>query len=90
MLNDFVVDPKGGYIYIADTSILAATPAILVFDINQRTSVRILSGQPSLFGLSAFIIIEKLPVAAGWFGMRISKIFVSNVFVIDCNGMLYL
>jgi hypothetical protein len=43
MLNDFQVDSKGEYIYIADTSIIAATPAIIVYSVSKNESYRILS-----------------------------------------------
>jgi hypothetical protein len=34
MLNDFNVSPDGNYIYIAGTSIISGSPAIIVFSIR--------------------------------------------------------
>ena len=47
-LNDFQVGPDGRKIYIADASILAKTPAIVVFDIALRSSRRVLEGEESV------------------------------------------
>jgi len=41
-LNDFQVDPAGENIYIADASIFAKTPAILVYNIKRRQCRRVL------------------------------------------------
>jgi sugar lactone lactonase YvrE len=41
-LNDFQIDPAGENIYIADASIFAKTPAILVYNIKNRHCRRVL------------------------------------------------
>lgn len=38
-LNDFQVDPSGSFIYIADTSIVAGTPALIVYSVRHETCV---------------------------------------------------
>jgi sugar lactone lactonase YvrE len=48
MLNDFQVDPEGKRIYIADTSIFGNRPAIVVLDVEARTSRRLLEGHESV------------------------------------------
>jgi sugar lactone lactonase YvrE len=48
MLNDFQVSPDGGTIYIAESSPIRQTPAIVVYDVATRTSRRLLDGHPSL------------------------------------------
>jgi sugar lactone lactonase YvrE len=48
MLNDFQVDPAGERIYIAEASPIAGTPAVIVYDVTQRTSRRLLDGHPSV------------------------------------------
>ncbi len=48
MLNDFQVDPAGERIYIAESSPIAGTPAVIVYDIATRTSRRLLDGHASV------------------------------------------
>lgn len=48
MLNDFQVDAEGRYIYIAETSPVWQTPAIVVYDSIAGTSRRVLDGHPSV------------------------------------------
>ncbi len=47
-LNDFQIDPAAEIIYIADASIMAKTPAILVYDISARQCRRLLENHPSV------------------------------------------
>jgi sugar lactone lactonase YvrE len=47
-LNDFQVSPDGRRIYIAEASILAKTPALVVYDVGARTSRRLLEGHESV------------------------------------------
>jgi sugar lactone lactonase YvrE len=47
-LNDFQVDPLGLRIYIADASIFAKTPALIVYDIEKHRARRVLEGHPSV------------------------------------------
>ena len=47
-LNDFQVDPEGKTIFIADASILAKNPAIIVYDIINKRSRRVLENHPSV------------------------------------------
>jgi sugar lactone lactonase YvrE len=48
MLNDFQVSPDGGTIYIAETSPLVHSPALIVYDVNARESRRLLSEHESV------------------------------------------
>lgn len=48
MLNDFAVSPDGKRVYIAESSPIAQTPAIIVYDVESRTSRRLLDGHPSV------------------------------------------
>jgi sugar lactone lactonase YvrE len=48
MLNDFQVDPEGRRIYIADTSLFGRRPAIVVYNVESRTSRRVLERHPSV------------------------------------------
>ena len=47
-LNDFQVAPDGKLIYIADASIVAKTPALVVYDVERRRSRRLLEGHESV------------------------------------------
>ena len=48
MLNDFQVDPAGRKIYIAETSLFRRRPAIIVYDVENRTARRVLDRHPSV------------------------------------------
>ena len=48
MLNDFQVAPDGRYVYIADASLFALIPAIVVYDVSNQTSHRALEGHVSV------------------------------------------
>lgn len=48
MLNDFAVSPDGKRIYIAESSPIAQTPALVVYDVERRTSRRLLNRHPSV------------------------------------------
>ena len=72
-LNDFQIDPTGDYIYIADTSIIASTPALIIFSVKTLKSYRLLSKHPSMFGNSIFWNISGIIVPPGGpFGMKIN------------------
>lgn len=47
-LNDFQVSPDGKYVYIADASFFAKTPALIVYDVAAGTARRVLEGHPSV------------------------------------------
>ncbi|AXQ30317.1 hypothetical protein D0B54_17290 [Solimonas sp. K1W22B-7] len=47
-LNDFQVSLDGRTVFIADASLFARTPALIVFDIEKREARRVLEGQPSV------------------------------------------
>jgi sugar lactone lactonase YvrE len=48
MLNDFQVDPTGETIYIAETSPIRQTPALIVYDVVKKASRRLLHSHPSV------------------------------------------
>lgn len=47
-LNDFQVDPQGRFVFIADASIVAKTPALVIYDVEARASRRVLEGHESV------------------------------------------
>ena len=48
MLNDFQVSPDGTRVYIAESSPIKQTPALVVYDVEHKTSRRLLEGDPSV------------------------------------------
>mmetsp|Transcript_27706 Transcript_27706/g.38177 ORF Transcript_27706/g.38177 Transcript_27706/m.38177 type:complete len:290 (+) Transcript_27706:387-1256(+) len=85
MLNDFQVDPSGMFIYIADTSILAYNPAIIVYDIEKDASYRVLSGHHSLYGQSVFLQINSTIAP----NPTSSSVCPAGVCVANVSGSLY-
>lgn len=47
-LQDLAVDPEGRYVYIADASVIGGKPAIVVYDSQAGTAVRVLQGHDSV------------------------------------------
>lgn len=47
-LNDFQVSPHGEHIYIADASIFAKTPALVIYDVQKQTARRVLAEEQSV------------------------------------------
>lgn len=47
-LNDFQVSHDGKYIYIAEASILRLNPALIVYDVENKTARRLLEGHDSV------------------------------------------
>lgn len=86
MLNDFALSENGDYLYIADTSILAQTPAIIVYSVEANSSRRLLSSLPSLYGQSAFFSIDSHNIGFGPFGMKIN---VDSIAISRDNRALY-
>jgi sugar lactone lactonase YvrE len=70
MLNDFQVDPIGRYVYIADTSAVATTPAIVVFDSQLGISYRLLSNHQSMHGDSILVTVQGYSLQIGPFGFK--------------------
>jgi sugar lactone lactonase YvrE len=70
-LNDFQVDPDGKMIYIADASIFAKRPALIVFDLEKRASRRLLEGHPSVTPEKFILVAEgRKMVVFGLFAVR--------------------
>lgn len=47
-LNDFQVSPDGRFVYIAEASFFAKTPALVVYDTETKSARRLLEGHPSV------------------------------------------
>lgn len=48
MLNDFAVSPDGTRVYIAESSPIRQTPALIVYDVEKKQSRRLLDRHPSV------------------------------------------
>src|SRR6185369_16626082 len=46
-LNDFQVSPDGKFIYIADASFFAKTPALVLYDVDRKSARRVLENDVS-------------------------------------------
>jgi sugar lactone lactonase YvrE len=57
-LNDFQVDKTGTHIYIADASILALNPAIIVYDIAEKRARRLLEDHNSVTADDYIPVVE--------------------------------
>jgi sugar lactone lactonase YvrE len=47
-LNDFQVSPDGAFVYIAEASFFAKTPALVVYDVAKKQARRLLERHPSV------------------------------------------
>ena len=47
-LNDFQISPDGQFIYIAEASFFAQTPALIVYDVHKQRARRLLQGHVSV------------------------------------------
>ncbi len=68
MLNDLQVSRDGKAVFIAETSPLLLTPALIVYDVEQRRARRLLEGHPS-------VATEKLVIRTPRRAMRILGLF---------------
>lgn len=71
MLNDFQVDPSGSFVYIIDTSIVAASPALVIYNVDTDRSYRLLDSHISMYGMSMFFNVSNTVVKLGPLGMKI-------------------
>ena len=80
------VDPTGYYVYIADTSIIAMTPGIIVYAVYEDKSYRVISSHASLFGPSLFLDISGSVISYGPLGM---KVHVDSIALDRTGSRLY-
>jgi sugar lactone lactonase YvrE len=72
MLNDFQIDPSGEFVFIADTSIIATTPSLIVYSLKDDYGYRILASHPSMYGMSTFVQVGSSRVQYGPLGLTIN------------------
>jgi sugar lactone lactonase YvrE len=70
-LNDFQVSPDGARVYIAEASLLAKTPALVVYDVEARASQRLLEGHESVTPESYVPVVQgRTMLIYGLFAVR--------------------
>lgn len=70
-LNDFQVSADGDHVYIAEASIFAKTPALLVYQRSDGKVRRLLEGHPSVSAEPYYITIDGEPIEPlGLFAVR--------------------
>jgi sugar lactone lactonase YvrE len=70
-LNDFAVHPDGNRIYIAEASIFAQTPALIVYRRSDGKARRLLEGHPSVMPEPYYITVDGSPIEPlGLFAVR--------------------
>jgi hypothetical protein len=87
MLNDFQVSPDGKQIYIADASLFALIPAIVVYDVSTQKSRRLLEGHESV------LAEDYAPVVQGqrmeFYGLFTVRPGVDSIALDDAGEWLY-
>ncbi len=63
-LNDFQVSPDGNFIYIAEASFFAKTPALIVYDIAGKAARRVLERHPSVTAEYYTPVVQKRRMVA--------------------------
>ncbi len=84
MLNDFQVDPTGRRIFIADSSLFGRRPAIVVYDVENRTARRILEGHASVMPKNYLMKVADREMTLPWRILTL-KIGVDSI-ALDKNG----
>jgi sugar lactone lactonase YvrE len=70
-LNDFQVDTKGQFIYIADASIFGKDPAVIVYDIQNKTARRAIEDHDSVLADNYIPVVEgEKMLMLGFFAVR--------------------
>ncbi len=71
MLNDFNIDPGNKKIYIAEASIIAKTPALIIYDIEAKKARRVLESHASVIAPEYVTVVDGEPqVILGVFTVR--------------------
>jgi sugar lactone lactonase YvrE len=84
MLNDFQVSPDGKFIYIAESSPIIQRPAIIVYDVDRKTSRRLLDGHRSVKALDYVIQAPGRDMTLLW-GLYTLRIGVDSI-ALDRKG----
>jgi sugar lactone lactonase YvrE len=87
MLNDFQVDPRGEHVYIAETSPIRQSPALIVYDVARRTARRVLEGDRSV--TAGDYVIQTPERAIEILGILPVRIGVDSITLDDRGEWLY-
>jgi sugar lactone lactonase YvrE len=87
MLNDFQVDPRGETIYIAETSPIRQTPALIVYDVLKKESRRLLQSHSSVEARDYLIQAPGRDMIA--FGLVALRIGVDSIALDRAGEWLY-
>lgn len=83
MLNDFQVSPDGRTIYIADASLFALIPSIVVYDVSTQKARRLLEGHESVLAEDYAPVVQG--VRMEFFGLFTVRPGVDSI-AVDENG----
>jgi sugar lactone lactonase YvrE len=87
MLNDFQVSPRGDRIYIAESSPIMQTPAIIVYDPVARTSRRLLESHASVLPQDYLLNVGGRDMSL--FGLYTLRIGVDSIALDERGEWLY-
>ena len=86
-LNDFQVSPDGKFIYIAEASFFAKTPALIVYDVAGKTARRVLERHPSVTAQYYTPVVQKRRMVA--FGLVSIRPGVDSIALDHAGEWLY-
>lgn len=87
MLNDFQVAPDGKHVYIADASLFAQIPAIVVYDVSAQKSRRLLEGHESVLAEDYAPVVQG--VRMEFFGLFTVRPGVDSIALDSAGEWLY-
>jgi sugar lactone lactonase YvrE len=87
MLNDFQVSPDGKHVYIADASLFAQIPALVVYDVSQQKSRRLLEGHESVLAENYAPVVQGRRMEL--FGLFTVRPGVDSIALDDAGEWLY-
>jgi sugar lactone lactonase YvrE len=86
-LNDFQVSADGKFIYIAEASFFAKTPALIVYDVAGKTARRVLERHPSVTAQYYTPVVQKRRMVA--FGLVSIRPGVDSIALDHAGEWLY-
>ena len=86
-LNDFQVAPDGKFIYIAEASFFAKTPALIVYDVANQSARRLLERHPSVTAELYTPVVQKRRMVA--YGLVSVRPGVDSIALDDAGQWLY-
>ena len=87
MLNDFQIAPDGKFIYIADASLFTLIPAIVVYDVVNQKSRRLLEGHESVLAEDYAPVVQG--VRMEFYGLFTVRPGVDSIALDDAGEWLY-